>query len=92
MDEEDSEDGGSPGMGPDYFDDEDDNDVRRSRADETGLRRELGKTGGAAASTTWDEEEETVRGRGRGLAPGRLAQFRERDNLKLPEGEGWAPL
>lgn len=81
----DEEDDGRAGMDPDYLDDEDE----RGGVDEIGLRKNV-KPGGAG--TTWDEDEETVRGRGRGLAPGRYPQLQARDNLKLPEGEGWAPL
>ena len=41
-----------------------------------------------------DGDSDTVRGRERG---GRKdlhgnSRWRERDNLKLPEGDGWAPL
>ncbi|KAI5120809.1 hypothetical protein M0805_003207 [Coniferiporia weirii] len=45
---------------------------------------------GAGWGDVGDDGEETIRGRGRGR--GRLAAAHERDNLKLPEGEGWAPL
>lgn len=83
VDRDEDDDAAGAGMDPDYTGDSVESPAVDD--DEVGLRRRAG-------TETWDEDEETVRGRGRELGRGRFGRLHERDNLKLPEGDGWAPL